>query len=291
MAAVLDRIAPAKTKPDAGTIFWFNQCVERGKSEVFSETTVLTPGLAGELLKLNPDNRNIRKAKLEQFVRDMQHGAWVFNGEALIVSKDGLLNDGQHRVRGVVEANVTIPMLFVFGVEREARLTVDQGSARTAADFLGMEGVENAAMAAGIARLTLAIERENCSRLFREHDVTNIEVRRRVETDPKMGEAAHYAASVYGYTKNLCAPSVIGTAFYLLSEVHPAEGRVFMDQVCIGEELRRNSPAYAVRDALLSLPRGSRAKRLEAIFRGWVKHRSGEPLQVCKILGHFPELD
>lgn len=283
-------IRPA-SKPAAGTIHWFNQCVERGKSEVFSETTTLTPGLAGELLKLNPDNRNIRKAKLEQFVHDMQRGTWTFNGEPLIISQDGLINDGQHRLRAAVEANTTLPMLFVFGVEREARLTVDQGSARTAGDFLGMEGVENAVVAAAIARLVMAIERENYTRLFREHDLTNIEVRRRVVGDPKMGHAAEYAMSVYRYTRSFCAPSIIGAAFYLLSEVHPADAKEFMDQVAVGEELLRDSPAYAVREAFLSLPRGSRGKRLEAIFRGWIKHRAGEPLKIAKILGHFPELD
>ena len=64
-----------------------------------------------------------------------------------------------------------------------------------------------------------------------------------------------------------------------------------MDQVCIGEELRRDSPAYASRDALLSLGKGRQGARLEVIFRGWVKYRTGEPLKIAKVLGHFPELD
>lgn len=288
MAATVSTLS---RKPDAGTINWFNQCVERGKAEVFSEVTTLTPGLAGELLKRNPDNRNVRKVKLEQFIHDMQRGAWSFNGEPLIISKDGLLNDGQHRLRAIVEANVTLPILFVFGVEREARLTVDQGAARSAGDYLGMEGVENASTCAAIARLVIAIEREGCARLYRENEATNIEVRRRVETDPKIGEAAHYAVTVYRYTSAFATTSIIGTAFYLLSEVHPDDAKDFMDHVSIGEELKRDDPAYAVRNSLLSLGRGQRGAKLEAIFRGWVKHRAGEPLKVCKILGHFPELD
>lgn len=292
MAAVLERITPAvPSRPDAGTVHWFDECVARGLTGVFSETTTLTPGLAGELLKRNPDNRNVRKAKLEQFIRDMQRGSWTFNGEPIIVSKDGLINDGQHRLRAVVEANVTIPILFVFGVEREARLTVDQGSARGAGDFLAMEGIENANLAASIGRLIIAIERENCTRLYRESDVTNIEVRQRVMSDPKVAIAAEYAMSVYRYTKAFCAPTVIGTAFYLLSEVNPADAKEFMDQVSIGEELRRDTPPYAVRDALLALSRGMRGKGIEVIFRGWVKHRAGEPLKIAKALGHFPELD
>jgi hypothetical protein len=286
MAATVTKLPKQKV----GTVHWLNECVERGKNEVFSEAIEVSPGLASVLLERNPDNRNIRQTKVLQYEADMRACRWSFNGEPIIISKDGLINDGQHRLRAVVDANVTVPMLFVFGVEREARLTVDQGAARSAGDYLGMEGVENALAAAGIARLVIAIERERHARLYREHDVTNIEVRRRVNADPKIGEAAHYAMSVYKYTKAFAAPSVIGTAFYLLSEIHPDDAKAFMDQVCLGENLRRTEPAYAVRDAMLSLGR-TRGPKLEDIFRGWVKFRSGESLKIAKVLGHFPELD
>lgn len=288
MATVLEH---PKKKPTAGTVHWFNQCVERGKSEVFSEATTITPGLAGELLKRNPDNRNIRETKLSQYEADMRAGRWAFNGEPVIISQDGLINDGQHRLRALVEANVTLPMLFVFGVECEARLTVDQGTARSAGDDLGMEGVENSSVAASIGRLIIAIERERYARLYRESSVTNVEIRSRVHGDSKIADAARFAMHTYKYTRAFAPPGVIGAAFYLLNEVHPDDAKLFMDRVCIGEELRRDDPAYAVRDALLSLGRGQKGPKLEAIFRGWIKHRSGEPLKTCKILGHFPELD
>lgn len=277
-------------KMPAGTVHWFEECVERGKIGPFSEATTVTPGLAGVLLERNPDNRNIRQTKVLQYEADMRAGRWTFNGEPIIISKEGLINDGQHRLRALVEANLPIPMLFVFGVEREARLTVDQGAARSAGDYLGMEGVENSQCAASIARIVIAIERERHARLYREKDITNIEIRRRVQTDAKIGDAAHYAMSLYRYIRPFAAPGVIGTAFYLLSEVSPPDAKEFMDRVCIGEGLLRDDPAYAVRDALLSLG-NQRGAKLEAIFRGWVAHREGRPLKIAKILGHFPELD
>lgn len=288
--ATQPNITPIK-EPTHGTVHWFNQCVERGKGEVFSEAITLNPGLAGVLLERNPDNRNIKPIKLAQYEADMRAGRWAFNGEPIIVSKDGLVNDGQHRLRAMVEANCTLPCLFVFGVERETRLTVDQGAYRNASDFLSMEGVENATIVAGIGRLLIAIERERGARLYRENDVTAAQIRARVERDAKVGEAAAYAMSHYKFTRAFAAPTVIGTAFYMLRDVHPGDAKEFMDQVCMGEELRRDSPAYAVRDAMLAMGRSRRGARLEAIFRGWVKHRSGEPLKIAKVLGHFPELD
>lgn len=291
MATVAKHLMEAGKGFPAGTVHWFNQCVERGKGEVFSEGTTLTPGLASVLLERNPDNRNIRQTKVLQYEADMRADRWAFNGEPIIISKDGLINDGQHRLRAMVEANYTAPMLFVFGVERDTRLTVDQGAARTAADYLGMEGMENSAATAGIARIIIAVERERGARLYREKEVTATQVRLRAERDSKIGDAARYAMSVHKYTKSFCPPSVIGSAFYMLSDVCPADAKQFMDRVCMGDGLSRDTPAYAVRDALLSLGRSTRGPKLEIIFRGWVKHRAGEPLKQAKVLGHFPELD
>lgn len=276
---------------ETGTVNWLNECVERGKREVFSQAVILNPGLAAELLKRNPDNRNIRQTKVLQYEADMRAGRWTFNGEPIIVSKDGLINDGQHRLRAMVEANCTIPILFVFGLERETRLTVDQGALRTAGDFLGMEGVENATVCAAIARMMIAIERERWARLYRPNDVPTAEIRLRVGSDPDVAAAANYAVGNAKFTKAFCVPAIVGVAYYMLHTVNSVDARIFMDQVCVGEGLNRESPAYASRDALLSLGRGMQGARLEVIFRGWVAHREGRPLKIAKVLGHFPELD
>ena len=102
-----------------------------------------------------------------------------------------------------------------------------------------MEGTQNAIVCASIGRLLIAIERERGGRLYRENDVTIAQVRERVERDRKIAEAAHYAVSNYKYTTAFAAPGVIGTAYYMLCDVHPGEAKVYMDQVCVGEELRR----------------------------------------------------
>lgn len=292
MATVLDmpKARPSSKKVQAGTINWFNECVKRSKNEIVSEVVGVTPGLASELLKSNHDNRGIRPIKVGQFAADMRKGAWALNGEPIIVAKSGEINDGQHRLTAVIDANTVIPMLFVFGIDRDARLTVDQGSARSASDFLGMEGVEHAAICAVIARLVIAIERENYQRLYRENEITNAEIRARVAADPAIGEAAHYASTVYRFTRQFAAPGVVGAAFYLLNDVNPVDAREYMDRVCIGEGLKRTDPAFAVRDALYSLGRSARGKKLEAIFRGWTKHRCNQPLKIAKVLGSFPAL-
>lgn len=290
MATVLERvIAPAKRQPDAGTVQWFHDCVERGKRSVFSETVVVSPGLANVILGDNPNNRNIRPTKLTQFAADMRAGRWAFNGENIIIAKTGELNDGQHRLSAIIEANTPIPLIFQFGVERETRTTVDQGSARTAADYLGMKGATHAATSAAIARIVIAYERSGGQDIAGTKYVTNSEVLDRVRRDPEITVSAHFAQSHAKSTRTFCSPSAIGAAHYLLCREHPSEADAFMEQVCVGENLRRSDPAFAVRERLWTTSKYA-GQKMEVIFRGWNAYRSGRQLKLAKVLGNFPAL-
>lgn len=290
MATVLDRIAPKTQKqPDAGTVHWFDQCVARGKREVFSETVTVTPGLANVILGRNDNNRNVRAAKLVQFSSDIRTGRWAFNGEPIIIARSGELNDGQHRLGAIIEANTSVPLIFVFGVDRATRTTIDQGSARTASDYLGMQGVANAASAASIARLVIAYERSGGQDIAGTKFVTNAEVLERVAADPAIGISASFAQSYAKSTRSFCAPSAIGTCHYLLRREHPAEADTYMTQVCVGESLRKTDPAFAVRERLWSTTKYA-GQKIEVIFRGWNAYRSNRPLKIAKVLGNLPAL-
>lgn len=290
MATVLERITPrVQKKPEAGTVHWFDECVTRGKREIFSELIVVSPGLANVILGNNPDNRNLRAAKIAQFSADMRAGRWTLNGEPIIVAKSGELNDGQHRLTAIIEANVSLPLIFQFGIDRDTRTTVDQGSARTAADYLGMEGTDNAAVCAGIARLVIAYERSGGQDVAQTKYVTNAEVLARVREDAEIGASARYAMMQRKHTKQFCAPSALGAAHYLLRQENKADADVFMDQVCVGESLRKNDPAFAVRERLWTTTKYA-GQKLEVIFRGWNAYRAGRPLKLAKVNGNLPAL-
>jgi hypothetical protein len=277
-------------RPEVGTVHWLNECIERGKREVFSEVIQMTPGLAGVLLQSNPDNRCLKPHKLGHFVADMIADRWTLNGQPIIVSKDGLLNDGQHRLTALREANLTLPMVVTFGLDRETRTTLDQGTARTAGDFLHMDGGAYANQCASIARIVLAYEK-GCGRHMRDvTKLTNAEIVARVRTDPGILKAAEYATHVQKYTQKFAAPAIIGTAFYLLSEIHPADAKEYMDAVAIGEGLRLHDPAHTVRNALLSFGKGSRQPKIEMILHGWNKFRARAKLKLVRSNGIFPAL-
>jgi hypothetical protein len=290
MATVIERIIPAKAKkPEAGTVHWFDECVARGKRERFSMEVLVTPGLANVILGKNPDNRNLGPAKLLQFASDMRNGRWALNGEPIIIAKTGELNDGQHRLNALIDANAVLPLIFQFGVERETRFTVDQGKCRSAADYLSMEGVPNATATASIARLVIGYEKSGCDNINAANEVTNAEVRSRADSDTQLRESASFAGSQHKATRNFAAPAIIGFCHYVLTSEHPGDANDYMVQICTGEGLKKNDAAYVVRDRLLNLGR-NRGAKIEIILRGWNAYRARRPLKLIKKLGNFPAI-
>lgn len=74
--------------------------------------------------------------------------------ESIIISSNGRLLDGQHRLRAVVESNASVPMRIETGWDESVFSVLDRGAPRTVSDSTGIP-----AGLAQIARLALACER------------------------------------------------------------------------------------------------------------------------------------
>lgn len=279
---------PTAAQPVAGTVAWLEEHIQRGASEPHAEVVTLTPGLASVLLSRNPDNRNITAAKLRHFAADMRRGVWPLNGETIIISKDGLLNDGQHRCAALIEANVTIPATIFFGADRETRKTVDLGSARTAAHFLAMDGISNTTHRASIARWVLAYEASDGQSLSAGNSFTNLECYERARRDEGVGRAAAYADAKSKHYRAFVQPSVLGFCHYAMHHIDEDAADEFVNQIVFGEGLKRKDPAYEVRQRLLDTP--NKYEKAELILRGWAAFRQGRKLEHCKLLGSLPAL-
>lgn len=276
--------------PAAGTVHWFNECVDRSRSGVITEVVTVTPGLASVILQRNADNRSIKPVKSQHYAADIIAGRWVFNGEPIIVSDTGELNDGQHRMQAVIDANIPVQFLIVFGLPRETRATVDQGAARTAGDYLAMGGMTNANMTAGITRLVRAYYDSGEKGLSLAKEYSNAQIVAAAKADPALHEAGDYAQCVTKYARGMLLPSIIGFCFYVLNEVDPTDAHEYLNQICVGENIKRGDPAFAVRSALSNVERSSKAQRAELVFRGWNAFRQGRKLTLAKTLGTFPAL-
>lgn len=277
-------------QPPHGSPSWFHACIARAKDAVFMETVELTPALAKAILDQNPHNRNIRVTKMQQYASDIAAGRWAFNGEPLIVAKDGCLNDGQHRCTAVVEANKSIMVPIMFGIERDTRTTVDQGSARIAADYLGMEGVENSSIVASAGRLILAYEGSGGTGISNANRISNGAIMDRVRGDDALAVSAKLAGHYHVHAKRFVAVSVVAFSHYILRGIHVADADKYIGQVCVGEDLRRSDPAFVVRERLLTLGKTKREDKAEIILRGWNAFRRKASPRTLQNLKTLPAL-
>jgi hypothetical protein len=289
--ASVTKLAP-KDKAKAAehaTVNWLNECIERGAREIFTQRILINPGVAAHLLTKNEGNRNISPTKAEHYAIDMAAGRWADNGETIIVSDTGELNDGQHRLQAVIDSNCVLPFTFVFGVPRESRLTVDQGKARSAGDYLGMVGVKYAQNASVAAKWLIAYERSGGKSIGLRSKVTNTEATIRVRADDEIVKSAAFMMHHIPAIRSLVNPTAITVAHYILSEVHGGDAVEFLDAVCLGENIKRGDPAFAVRQAFFSEKR-ERQDALEIIFHGWNAFRQNRPLKLAKCYGSLPAL-
>lgn len=105
-----------------------------------AEVEFIDPERAQQLLARMAPNRNVRTPKVDKYAADMASGRWVVTGEGIKLTADGVVIDGEHRLRAVVKSGATIEILVVYGVELTDRVAMDTGATRTLADHLKFLG-------------------------------------------------------------------------------------------------------------------------------------------------------
>ncbi|HUU60155.1 MAG TPA: hypothetical protein VMZ50_11470, partial [Phycisphaerae bacterium] len=81
-------------------------------------------------------NRKLMPSLYNAYAEEMRRGDWDENGETIIISKEGYVLDGQHRLWAVVESGATIRCLVARGVDKDMFLTIDRGKGRSLGDVL-----------------------------------------------------------------------------------------------------------------------------------------------------------
>jgi hypothetical protein len=277
------------TNINATEIDMLQNYIARGRAGVHAQTVKLTPSLAQYLADMNPDNRNVSNGRVDAYAKDIAAGRWEMNGEPVILSREGLLNDGQHRCLAVIKSGIPIDTMMVFGVDRESRKTTDVGAAKSAANFLAMDAVANAATLAGVARLALSYEQYGS--VATAGRITNAEVLSLVQIDEvELAHVAKRAAHFSGKLQGIAAPSVWGWTYYQCRKINARDADQFFESLATGEMLASNDPAYVVRQRLLGLGRVNRSIKSEVILHGWNAFRRGQTRSIVRVCGNLPTL-
>jgi hypothetical protein len=211
----------------------------------------------------------------------MRDGRFAFNGEPIILSKEGLLNDGQHRLLACVRSGKDIETIITLGVERESRFTIDTGANKGAGDFLAQQGVSNSASAAGISRFVLAWEMD--ATLNRRSVISASQQIERVKSDSLLRDVAGWVDAQRFRLKNMMKPAIAGALYYLLAQKDRARAREFMTGFRDGDNLPRNSPIWLLREKLRTDSRLTDMQKMEMGIRAW-NHWCASPLTTMRRL-------
>jgi len=267
---------------------WLSEQVNTGVNRVHAVPCYLTPALASELLSRNIENRNVSQRRIEVYADDIKAGRWAENGETIVVSREGLLNDGQHRCHAVVAAGVPIQTMIVFGVDRQTRTTTNQGKAKGAGDYASMNGVVNANNVAAMARLAVAYESAGS---FETSKVTNSATLEYINThQAELSEAFRKVGKKWQERiKVFCAPSTVAFCYMTCARINQQAADEYFHQICSGEGLMSGDPALTVRNKLMQLSK-ARGPKIEVIFHGWNAFRRGEQRSLIRVNGSLPAL-
>lgn len=265
---------------------WLDDLIDKAArlpaGETLPMSVELTPAMAEVLTHpaRNPDNRLVSDYIVARYARDISTGHWAQNGQSMVLSREGLLNDGQHRCYAVVEAKRSIPVVLVFGADRHSRKTLDQGKVRTTSDVLVMEGIA----AAGDARYLGAVA--NFLLMYRRQGnlfqgpmgtrPTRAEITDLVQSLPDL--ARHIRAVPTTGILALGGRPFLAFCHYVIAERSSfSAAREFFQSFFSGAGLPAGSPILYVRNRLIT--ESGRLKpneKAELVFRGWNAWRRGD---------------
>lgn len=104
------------------------------EDEIRFHIMTITPDMAAQLLEHNPNWRSVSQDKVRQYAQDMKAGKWALTHQGIAFKKNGDIEDGQHRLWAIVEADVPVRMVvatYVNGMCIEALKYIDCGWNRT----------------------------------------------------------------------------------------------------------------------------------------------------------------
>lgn len=225
-------------------------------------TAIITPQKAASMLESNYElQRTYKPAKSAVYANDMMAGKWNDSIiDPLIISKDGKLLQGQHRLHAVIMAGVPIKFYIQINADAEVFKYLDCGMPRKSSDFCNKS---HAAIRCAVAKMICATKygdaplrsaiqgkkknshtKSNTVNISRQEilDIANAD-------DPKL-DAAVVASDRMRHAMRCGAPTIYAFFYWLVNWIDGDEVlHEFVDDFC---ELVSQSPTIvAVKQTIL----------------------------------------
>lgn len=251
--------------------------------DVRFEMKTVTPAYAKYLLDHhNTHNRPLSQGAVTAYAHDMTNGKWHPSNDAITLSVDEALLNGQHRLAAVVKSGITIPMLFGYNFPTEAQETMDAGRKRTFANTLSLRGEAHTVGLAAVARRVWAWENGERAEPRRETP-SGSQLSEVIERHPSLRTSAAIAKGI----KLPIEPSTLGLCHWLFSAIDPAGCRFFFGRLGDGANLDVDHPVIVLRRTLIDQRTAKSTLRKEVatayVIKAWNAYRAGRSINVLRI--------
>lgn len=199
---------------------------------------------AVEFLSLNHyGNRSVSKRYVGRYAREMENGTWIEDTE-IKIDETGMLLDGQHRLRAVIESNTKQRFMVTRGWPQKTIQTLDAGRCRSFAVQSKMLGETIGERHAAAARFCLLLDMGGFTNSYMpsRSEIKNWIAR----LEPQL---SHCLNKIKGRPSMSAAAYV---AVILASKIHPGPVDEFITQVMGGELLTKEDPAHQFREYLFA---------------------------------------
>ncbi len=178
----------------------------------------------------------------------MKSGEFENTGEPIIVSAEGVLNDGQHRLLALAQTDAEVEMDVRFGIARGAFTKTNTGTSRTGGDVLAIRGVVGGAAVAQAVRL-LILYRRGLPDSVRDF-ITNAEIDQAFERWKGI-EAVGKQVAGHAYPRGVRSTPLLSTAY--LASRSPGKERLtaWLETLATGLAAGKTDPAYVLRERLM----------------------------------------
>ena len=230
-----------------------------------SKLVLITPEQAEVYLAGNTGNRPIKKTRVETYASDMLAGRWMTTPQGIMITPNGRLIDGQHRLAAVVKSGVTVEM-YVFEVDENVQAYIDNGGLRTPGDVMQIGGVHNANLCASMSRSLIIYEKTGISVLNGVTSTRDIQPMNSFTTAARtisrneivdfysansdlIDRLVSFGKNLYKHSNlRLMSPTEIGFLYFLFGETEAANE--YLCRVYSGVGIMPNSPELVIRKLL-----------------------------------------
>ncbi len=283
-----ERKRDVSTRPAASGAEWMTaeELRRTVKGHYGTRTLMFDKDFATALLEMNTGNRRINKRKLAQLSAQMSLGQFENTGEPIIVAREGVINNGQHRLMAVIDADAVVDMDVRFGIPRRVFTKTDTGTPRSAGDVLTIGGVVQGSQISSALRLLLLYEKglPDAIRTFVSNDEINTALGR-FSGLVEVGEKMHGMA----FPKAVRSTPLLAAAY--LASRSPGGDKLdsWLQILATGLDAGRDDPAYQLREKLvrgIDAPIGTREGQIERfalMIKSWNLHQAGKRVQAREL--------